>query len=378
MPTELVPGQNTPVPSETLAVTITSGKAADFSAFCLYGNNRTRKDEDFVFYGQKQNENASVMLSGSGTQFIFTFNLPQIPAHIEKVALAATSDYPVITEIGPITLTIANSAGATLVSCSPQTGNRSEAALILGEFYRRNGEWKFRFVDQGFNGGLQPLAEFYGVEIADEPKPQPKVNLSKIVLTKQKPKIDLAKHDVKGVFGVNLNWNQKSASGPTGFFKKFTGASSGVDLDLGAFVKLRNGQKYVIQALGNTFGDMDYAPYVKLLGDDRTGEQAGGEWLHINGDKLNEIEEILIYAFIYEGVPNWQQTDGVVTIHIPGQPEIETRLTEGDNRLPMCAIARIKNKGGNVAIDRLDRYFRGQRDMDEAYGWGFSWVRGSK
>jgi tellurite resistance protein TerA len=48
---------------------------------------------------------------------------------------------------------------------------RQEAALILGEFYRRNAEWKFRFIAQGFNGGLKPLAEHFGVNVSDEPPP---------------------------------------------------------------------------------------------------------------------------------------------------------------------------------------------------------------
>mgnify|MGYP006203993529 CR=1 FL=1 len=38
-----------------------------------------------------------------------------------------------------------------------------ETALILGEFYRRQGEWKFRCVAQGFAGGLEPLAKHFGV-----------------------------------------------------------------------------------------------------------------------------------------------------------------------------------------------------------------------
>jgi tellurite resistance protein TerA len=43
-------------------------------------------------------------------------------------------------------------------------------------------------VGQGFNGGLQPLAELYGVDVAADETPVPKpivppVNLSKISLT---------------------------------------------------------------------------------------------------------------------------------------------------------------------------------------------------
>jgi tellurium resistance protein TerD len=42
-----------------------------------------------------------------------------------------------------------------------------ETAMIFGEIYRRNNEWKFRAVGQGYAGGLAALARRYGVDVAD-------------------------------------------------------------------------------------------------------------------------------------------------------------------------------------------------------------------
>ena len=39
----------------------------------------------------------------------------------------------------------------------------TETAMIFGEIYRYNGEWKFKAIGQGFNGGLGPLARSFGV-----------------------------------------------------------------------------------------------------------------------------------------------------------------------------------------------------------------------
>lgn len=375
MSIELGAGQNCVVPQGILELRVKSGKAADFSSFRLYQNGKTRKDEDFVFYGQKHNDDGSISLGGDDRCAVFMVNLPGLAADVEKIAFAVTSEFPVIADLGTLWLEIL-SQGESVASARVDMAGRDEAALILGELYKRNNAWKFRFVAQGFRGGLKPLAEFYGVEIAAEekPEPAPPVNLSKVTLTKQKPKIDLTKKS-GGVFGVNLNWNQKAQG--QGFLQRLRG-SGGIDLDLGAYVRLKDGYDTLLQALGGHFGSLESEPYVKLLGDDRTGANAEGEWLHINGDEWDEIDEVLVFAFIYEGVPNWQQTDGVVTLHIPGQPEIETRLTEGSNSLPMCAIARLTNKNGNIAIERLDRYFKGHKEMDKAFGWGFTWVRGSK
>ena len=123
---------------------------------------------------------------------------------------------------------------------------------------------------------------------------------------------------------------------------------------------------------------MDSEPYVQLQGDDRTGEFSTGEWLHVNGREWKHIREVLIFAFIYEGVPSWDKTDGVVTLFIPDQPPIETHMTEGQNNRNICAIARLVNENGNIKVERINQFFNGHSDMDKAFGWGFSWKAGSK
>ena len=41
----------------------------------------------------------------------------------------------------------------------------TETAMIFGELYRHNGEWKFKAVGQGFAGGLKALAAQHGVSV---------------------------------------------------------------------------------------------------------------------------------------------------------------------------------------------------------------------
>lgn len=89
----------------------------------------------------------------------------------------------------------------------------NETALILGEFYLRQGAWKFRCVAQGFAGGLEPLAKHFGVDIAApsgnpaqntaQPAPAPApvppaapkstISLSKVTLDKSRSSISLEK-----------------------------------------------------------------------------------------------------------------------------------------------------------------------------------------
>lgn len=383
----LTPGGNAPVPAQELRVRITSGGQVDASAFRLYAEGKVQGDADMVFYGQQCNDDGTVNLVSDGLNSTFTVALSRLKPDVQKIAFTVTCDCGE-TVSGLRNLSIDVEQGvSSLVSGIVELSGRQEAALILGEFYRRNHDWKFRFVAQGFNGGLKPLAEHFGVNIADEPAsaaptppvatPPPaekKISLSKVSLTKEMPAISLTKRDNFGEIRINLNWHRgNSKSGIAGLF-----GSKGIDLDLGAFVELQDGYKSVIQALGNAFGDYSDEPYVHLKGDDRTGDVSDGEWLHINGREWKHIREVLIYAFIYEGVPSWDKTDGVVTIHVPEQPPIETRLTEGENRRTLCAIARLVNENGTIKVERINQYFKGQDDMDRAFGWGFRWSAGSK
>lgn len=158
----------------------------------------------------------------------------------------------------------------------------------------------------------------------------------------------------------------------------FGNRNEGIDLDLGAFVETADGDRHVVQALGDGFGSYSYEPFVELQADDRTGDSVDGEWVFINGDQWQHIREVLVYTFIYEGVPSWENTDGIVTINMPDQPPIETHLTEGSSRKNMCAIARLVNDNGKIKVERINRYFTGHKEMDDAFGWGFRWKAGSK
>ena len=41
-----------------------------------------------------------------------------------------------------------------------------ETAVVVGELYRYNGEWKFNAIGSGFQGGLAALCGHYGIQVA--------------------------------------------------------------------------------------------------------------------------------------------------------------------------------------------------------------------
>ena len=418
MSQNLVAGANAPLPTDNISIRIMSQNPIDCAAYRLTTKGKVRGDGDMIFYGQTRSDDGSVSFRGHDSDGFFDINLPVQSADIDKIALAFSSAQT-LAQLGDVDIQVLQGS-QVLITCQLSSTGRNEKAIILAECYRRQGSWKFRFIAQGFEGGLKPLSEHFGVEIADEAPVQaqnqsintqkpintqktssapktstppaipagntsaPSINLSKITLTKNKSSINLTKRDDFGKISVNLNWNQNPNTNQQApkkgllndLFKQK--GSGGIDLDVGAMIHLKNGQKTLIQALGNRFGSLTSAPYVLLRADDRTGQVSGGEWLDINGQQWSQIEEVFIFAFIYEGAPNWAQTDGVVTIHVPDQPPIETRLTEGTGNLPMCAIARLVNQNGSINVERINQYFKGHQDMDKAFNWGFSWQRSSK
>ena len=394
--TTLTPGANTGVASATLSVTVSytpvTGADLDVSAFLLNESGKVRGDNDMCFFGQQSVNNGAVKLVESAAgRSVFSVNLDAIDQAIEKVALTATiyENKARFDAFPQLSVTVSGGIEAPI-----PTQGMQETALILGEFYRRQGVWKFRCVAQGFAGGLAPLAEHFGVDIAapaaaptpppapaaPAPAPASKINLSKITLDKQRPSISLEKKD--GDFGeikINLNWNRTNPNaGGGGFFASLRGKSGGIDLDVGCLYEMENGRKGAVQALGNAFGDFRDEPFIQLMGDDRTGSVSDGEWLRINGKEWRKMRRVLIYAFIYEGAPNWQATDGVITLYIPGEPPIEVRLSEEGGTKGMCAIALLENVGGSVKVNRKVEFFKGHSDMDKAFGWGMRWAAGSK
>ena len=391
--------------SGTFAVTLNmqaGSTAIDVSCFGLDAQGQLSDDRYMVFFNQKNAPDNAVILTSDSA---FQVDLTRLPASIDKLVFtAAVSDAGNMRALGASSIVLGQPAVATFAFSG--TDFQDEKALIIGELYRRDGSWRFGAVGQGFSGGLAALLKhFGGSEAAPAPAPAPapvpttapaasKISLSKIRLEKTGDKISLDKRAGAsyGRIRVNLNWNQTPAAtpekaAPTGFmgklFAQVAGKTKGIDLDIGCLFELSNGSKSAVQALGNSWGAYDQAPYIHLEGDDRSGSTSEGENLFINGVHFDQIKRVLIYSFIYEGVPNWAATDGIVTIEIPGQPSVEVKLDNGSSQ-PMCAIAMLDNQNGTLQVTKLVEYFGGHgkvtahQEMDERYNFGLNWKAGKK
>lgn len=192
-------------------------------------------------------------------------------------------------------------------------------------------------------------------------------------------KVSLKKSGVSGLgeILINLNWNSTPKN--QGFFARLLRGGSGIDLDLGCLYELKDGKKGAVQALGNSFGSLNSPPYVSLDGDDRTGSNADGENLRINGSRLSEIRRILVYTFIYEGVASWQQADAVVTIRYPGQEEIIVKMDSFHSNHTMCGLVLLENQNDETfSVEKIVQFYPGHQALDQAFQWGLRWKPGKK
>jgi tellurite resistance protein TerA len=398
-------GSNAPVPTTALRVELgwRTGSGvpdADASALLLVGG-KVRSDADFVFYNQPQHSSGAVRHEGKRTDGgrvtdTLLVDLARVEPAVETVVLAASADGGTFAQIPDLYIEVRDAGQGTVAARFDSTGATVETAFVLGEFYRRQGAWKFRAVGQGYDSGLEGLATDFGITVdepqqtapvtpAPAPSSQP-VRLSKVTLTKSAPSVSLAKQGgTSGAMRVNLNWQvRKQFSGWSGKRGRAAAMHADLDLDLCALYELADGRKGVVQALGNAYGALHQPPYIHLDGDDRTGALASGENLTVNLDHKRDFRRILVFVTIYEGARSFADLHATVTLQPQYGAPIDFSLDECTVPSTVCALALITNTGDDLVVQREARYLvpeRGvspQRTVDHVYGWGMNWTPGRK
>ncbi|MEV5408926.1 hypothetical protein AB0K60_08815 [Thermopolyspora sp. NPDC052614] len=186
----------------------------------------------------------------------------------------------------------------------------------------------------------------------------------RVVLTKEAPRISIPRQ--RGEMLINLSWK--------------TSQRAPIDLDLCCLWELADGSRGCVQALGGKFTvpRSGADPVIALDRDDRRGGDTG-ENIRVDLGQADRVRRILVFAHIYDGVPNWAAADAVATVYPVSGPPIEVLLDEANPHARVCAIFMLHNADGELRIRREVRYFaRGHRAMDAAYGWGLGWGPGRK
>ena len=143
----------------------------------LKADGKVRADSDFIFYNQLKSTDGSVEHTGDnrtgegdGDDEAIKVDLSKVPADIDRIAFTVTiheaeTRKQNFGQVRGAFIRIVNQDNNSEVARYDLAEDAStETAMIFAELYRNGAEWKFRAVGQGFNGGLKPLAESYGLK----------------------------------------------------------------------------------------------------------------------------------------------------------------------------------------------------------------------
>ena len=148
----------------------------DGSAFLLKSDGKVRGDSDFIFYNNLKSTDGAVVHTGDnqtgegeGDDERIEIDLTRVPADIDRISITVTihdaearrQNFGMVSKAF---IRCLNAEGEKEIARYDLSEDSStETAMIFGEIYRYNGEWKFKAIGQGFNGGLGPLARSFGV-----------------------------------------------------------------------------------------------------------------------------------------------------------------------------------------------------------------------
>ena len=151
----------------------------DAAAFMLGADGRCPSEKEFVFYGNLKHTSGSVNHmgdnltgEGDGDDEQIQIDLSKIPANIEKVAFTVTiydadQRKQNFGQVSNAFIRIVDeSNNAELIRYDLGEDFSIETAVVVGELYRNNGEWKFNAIGSGFQGGLAALCGHYGISVA--------------------------------------------------------------------------------------------------------------------------------------------------------------------------------------------------------------------
>ncbi|GAA0694641.1 TerD family protein [Kitasatospora atroaurantiaca] len=157
----------------------TTGAPFDLDASALLcGGGRVLGDEYFVFYnnlkspeGSVEHQGDNLTGDGDGDDEVVVVNLDLVPVQVDKVVFAvsiydAEARLQNFGQVSNAYIRVVNLGDNQEIARYDLTEDAStETAMIFGELYRYQGEWKFRAVGQGYASGLRGIALDFGVNV---------------------------------------------------------------------------------------------------------------------------------------------------------------------------------------------------------------------
>ena len=150
----------------------------DAAAFLLNSNGKVNSDADFVFYGNLKHASGAVEHmgdnltgEGEGDDEQIKVDLSLVPSNIDKIDFTVTiydaeARGQNFGQVSNAYIHIVDETnGKELIKFDLGEDFSIETAVVVGEIYRHNGEWKFNAIGSGYKGGLRALCLDYGVNV---------------------------------------------------------------------------------------------------------------------------------------------------------------------------------------------------------------------
>ena len=149
----------------------------DASAFLAGANGKCPTEKEFIFYGNLKHESGAVEHmgdnltgGGDGDDEQIMVDLSLVPANIEKIAFTVTiyeaeKRHQNFGQVSNAFIRIVDTTTNTeIIRYDLGEDFSIETAIVVGELYKNNGEWKFNAIGSGFQGGLAALCGHYGID----------------------------------------------------------------------------------------------------------------------------------------------------------------------------------------------------------------------
>jgi stress response protein SCP2 len=188
-----------------------SGLPLDFSCFGVDAAGKLLGDAYMTFFNQPATPCGGVTMTPQTNGASFALDTARLPAALDQVVITASVDGAgTLAQLGASELKLGNAARFAFSGAD----FAQERAAMIGNLYRKDGQWRFMAVGQGFNGGLDALVAHFGGAIADAapvpaaapaPSAPARISLEKRIEKEAPQLINLVKHAGVSLAKVGLS-----------------------------------------------------------------------------------------------------------------------------------------------------------------------------
>ena len=329
-------------------LSVSGSSVYDYTCFGLDSNEKLSDDRYMIFYNQVNSPRNEISYLQKAKECEFSIKLDTLPLSIDKLVFTVNIDgNETMGMIKECSFSVTQRGNSILNMHLNGNDFSSEKAIIIAEFYRKNGVWRFSAVARGFNGGLADLLKLYGGEEASPQNTPDKTVQPEKTIKQKKEKISLKK-------GQKISLT-KSESHIIRIENGWT--AKGKDYDLKALVRYRNGKLIYVGAANSDEFISTPEGAVKHGGDIK----APGELEHIEIKWSPDIASVAVssYSAIENGTGSFHRY-GVFVRIINGNQiiEIPAADTSANDRSYTLCFGEILfgNQKDSFEVSALEMY----------------------